>query len=333
MNGYSITSLAGVTTAYTGTVNLTLAGTNTRGGSNYFDFLSATNTTVGATTPSKTFRLNNAGQLQIINHAYTSQLLLLDDTGNVIIPGSLTLNGGLNYRSFSGFYFVGSGSAVTLTASQNGYLIQLGGANVILPLGSAVGLGGTFTFANNSGSNITITVNNTGTEFIYNGGNLGTSTRSITIQPAETLEIMSRGNTEWDVTGGTATLRYQGTPPVLKTSAANQAAGTTISMNTLKAYMSSAGALWLGSNTGGAINVYGQGQWTYYGAAGAGSTIELVGLTSLTSAAATPGQGRQGDLITAVVTDTTNSITYRVTGQQTGAAVTGNYTIVIEQIA
>ena len=332
MNGYSLTGLAGITTSYTGTVNLTLAGTNTRGGSDYFDFLSVTNTTVGATTPSKTFRLNTAGQLQIVNNAYTTSLLLLDDTGNMVIPGSLTLNGSLSYNSFSGFYYAGSGT-ITLTASQNGYLIQLGGANIVLPLSSAVSVGGKISFINNASSTATITVNNTGTEFIYNGGSLSVSTRSITVQPAETLELMSRGNTEWDVTNGTAALRYQATPPVLKTSAANQAAGTTVSMNTIKAYMSSAGALWLGSNTGGAINVYGQAQWTYFGSAGAGSTISLGGLTSMTTATATPGSGVRGDLVTAVVTDTTNSATYRVTGQQTGAAVTGNYTIVIEQIA
>jgi hypothetical protein len=329
MNGYSLTGLAGITTSYTGTANLTLNGTNTRGGSDYFDFLSVTNTTVGATTPSKSFRLNNIGQLQIINNAYTAQLLILDDTGNMTIPGGLTLNSGLNYRSYAGFLFVGS--PTTLTAGQNGYLIQQT-ANITLPLGSTVPLGGTYSFINNGSSTYTITVSNTGTEFIYNGGALGTSTRSINIQPAETLEILSRGSTEWDVTGGTAAIRYQATPPVLKVSAINQAAGTTLSLNTLKAYMATDGTLWLGSNTGSAIAVYGQAQWTYFGAAGAGSTISLATLTSLANATNCPTSGNRGDLMVAVVTDVTNNATYRVTGQQTGTAKTGNYSIIIEQL-
>jgi hypothetical protein len=257
---------------------------------------------------------------------------LLDDTGNMVIPGNITLNGGINYNSFSGFFYAGSGT-VTLTASQNGYVIQLGGANIILPLSSAVSIGGKFTFINNAASNASITVSNTGTEFIYNGGMLSTSTRTITIQPTETLEIMSRGSNEWDITGGTASLRYQATPPVLKTSAVNQAAGTTVSMNTLKAYMATDGTLWLGSNTGSAINVYGQAQWTYYGSAGAGSTINLSNLSGMTNATNCPTSGNRGDLMVAVVTDTSNNATYRVTGQQTGTSKSGNYSIIIEQIA
>jgi hypothetical protein len=245
------------------------------------------------------------------------------------IPGSLTLNNGLNYRSYSGFLY--AGSTTTLTAGQNGYLIQQI-ANITLPLGSTVPIGGTYSFVNHGSSAYSITVSNTSTEFIYNGGSLGISTRSISIQPGESLEIMSRGTTEWDVTSGSASLRYQTTPPVLKTSAVNQAAGTTISMNTLKAYMATDGTLWLGSNTGSNINVYGQAQWTYFGSAGAGSTISLGNLNSLTNATNCPTSGNRGDLMVAVVTDTTNNATYRVTGQQTGASKTDNYSIIIEQI-
>ena len=113
--------------------------------------------------------------------------------------------------------------------------------------------------------------------------------------------------------------------------AIHQAAGTIVMMNTIKAYMSSAGALWLGSNTGTALNLYGQGTWTYFGGV-SGSSISLVGLNAFASATSTPGTGRQGDLVVAVVTDTTNNATYRVTGQQTGVSVTGNYSIIIEQL-
>lgn len=117
------------------------------------------------------------------------------------------------------------------------------------------------------------------------------------------------------------------------TSAINQAAGTTVAINTIKAYMATDGTLWLGSNTGGTIAVYGQAQWTYFGSAGAGSTISLPTLSSLANAINCPTSGNRGDLVVAVVTDTTNSVTYRVTGQQTGAAKTGNYSIIIEQLS
>jgi len=335
-NGVNISSgtltLSGTMSTYYTTYgqNLNLTGVGTRGGATYFDFLSATNTYSSATSPTKFFRIDPTGQFQIINNAYTSVILKLDDNGNMIIPGGLTLNSGLNYRSYTGFLFIGS--STTLTAGQNGYMIQQA-ANITLPLGSTVPLGGTYSFVNHGGSSYTITVNNTSTEFIYNGGSLGTSTRSIAIQPGESLELMSRGSTEWDVTNGTASLRYQATPPVLKVSAANQAATTTISLNTIKAYMATDGTLWLGSNTGSAISVYGQAQWTFFGSSGAGSTISLGSLNALANATTCPTSGTRGDLMVAVVTDTTNSVTYRITGQQTGPAKTGNYTIVIEQIA
>ena len=69
---YSTTSAA---------ANINVSGYNTKGGSTYLDFLSATNTTSGATTPSKWFRLDNSGTLQIINSAYTSAIFLLTDGG------------------------------------------------------------------------------------------------------------------------------------------------------------------------------------------------------------------------------------------------------------
>ena len=334
MGGNGLTGLSGITTSYTGSVNLALAGTNTRGGSSFFDFLSATNTTVGATTPTKTFRITSTGQLQILNNAYTSPpILILDDTGNMTIPSALTLNGGISYHSYSGFLYIGSGAAVTLTASQNGYVIQLAGANVILPLGSSVALGGNYTFINNSASNITITVNNTSTEFIYNGGALSSTTRSLTIQPGETLVLMSRGNTEWDVVGGSASMRYQATPPVLKSSIINQAPTTIVANNTIKAYMASNGAMWLGSNTGSAINLYGQATITYFGAPPSGSTISLASLNSMISAVAAPSTGRIGDSMVAIVTDTTNACMYRITSQQYTTSQSGNYNLVIEQLA
>ena len=74
-----------VTVTYTpGTrtgVAILSTGKDTQGGTGYFDFLRATNTTSGATNPNKTFRLNSTGAIEIINSAYTTTLMSLSDTG------------------------------------------------------------------------------------------------------------------------------------------------------------------------------------------------------------------------------------------------------------
>jgi hypothetical protein len=122
------------------------------------------------------------------------------------------------------------------------------------------------------------------------------------------------------------------TAPITKISAINQAAETTISLNTIKAYMSSVGALWIGSNTGSSINVYGHATWSVYGIDPKSSKIPLASLTSMISATGTPGSGNQGDLVIAIVTDITNNATYRITGQQAGTHIYFNYSIIIEQL-
>ncbi|NBO71105.1 hypothetical protein EBV26_11575 [bacterium] len=94
----------------------------------------------------------------------------------------------------------------------------------------------------------------------------------------------------------------------------------------------SSGALWLGSNTGSSIDVYGQATLTFFGAAPTGSTIALTSLTSMTSAVPAPGAGHIGDIIMAIVIDTTNAYMYRITGQQYTTSQSGNYNVVIERL-
>jgi len=66
-----------------------VSGSNTVGGSTYIDFLRATNTSAGAVTPTKTFRLTNSGTFEIVNSTYSSTIYTLDDAGNVVIGGGL----------------------------------------------------------------------------------------------------------------------------------------------------------------------------------------------------------------------------------------------------
>lgn len=60
-------------------------GKDTQGGVGYFDFFKATNTTSGATNPSKSFRLNSTGGYEIVNNAYTAVISTLTDTGGLQI--------------------------------------------------------------------------------------------------------------------------------------------------------------------------------------------------------------------------------------------------------
>ena len=72
-------------------VNLT--GKDTQGGTGWFDFLKATNTTSGATNPNKTFRLNSTGGLEVINNAYSATLLTLTDAGALSVASTMSSTG------------------------------------------------------------------------------------------------------------------------------------------------------------------------------------------------------------------------------------------------
>jgi hypothetical protein len=75
--------------ATTGTI--TVAGYNSKGGTGYHDFLKVTNGYGSATNPNKWFRLTSVGSFEIINSAYSASLFNLDDNGNLIISGSITM--------------------------------------------------------------------------------------------------------------------------------------------------------------------------------------------------------------------------------------------------
>jgi hypothetical protein len=74
-------------------VALTATGKDTIGGTGYFDFLRATNTTSGVANGTKTFRLNNIGSIEIINSAYSATLLTLTDAGALSIGSTMSSTG------------------------------------------------------------------------------------------------------------------------------------------------------------------------------------------------------------------------------------------------
>jgi hypothetical protein len=98
-----------ITNGNSTTAFLTFSGSNTVGGTGYTDFIRVTNTAAGATTPSKTFRTDIFGSLEIINNAYNSTLLSLTDAGNLTVTGRVKSS--INYSQ------VGGGAFITLPAS------------------------------------------------------------------------------------------------------------------------------------------------------------------------------------------------------------------------
>jgi hypothetical protein len=78
-----------------------VSGSNTRGGAQYLDFLQVTNTTGSATNPNKFFRIDNTGNLQIINSSYGQNIFQLSDIGNLYVNGA-TAAGTSNTDGVSG---------------------------------------------------------------------------------------------------------------------------------------------------------------------------------------------------------------------------------------
>jgi hypothetical protein len=123
VSGITSTTSSGVTTTYSGTKGsavldgststsfLTFSGSNTIGGTGYTDFIRVTNTAAGATSPSKTFRTDIFGSLEIINNAYNSTLFSLTDSGNLTVPGRVKST--INYSQ------TGGTASVTLGASAS----------------------------------------------------------------------------------------------------------------------------------------------------------------------------------------------------------------------
>jgi hypothetical protein len=122
-------------TATTGAA-LFLTGKDSQGGTGYFDFLKATNTTSGATNPNKSFRLNSTGAIEIVNSAYTTTIFSLTDAGAVTFGGTTfpTTNGTNGYVLTSN----GTGGS-SWTAVAGGGSMTYPGAGIPNSTGTAWG--------------------------------------------------------------------------------------------------------------------------------------------------------------------------------------------------
>jgi hypothetical protein len=122
-------------------IGLDLYGTGTKGGNKYFDFMRVTNTTGSATTPSKTIRLNEFGDIEIINHAYNTLLFILNDSGSLALPG--TTGGSLSgFKNTGGGVSINSGKTVifddgnthihSTTPDSNLWINASGSGNIVI---------------------------------------------------------------------------------------------------------------------------------------------------------------------------------------------------------
>ena len=139
--------------------NINISGYNTKGGSNYLDFLVATNTLSGATNPNKWFRVDNTGTFQIVNSLYNSTVFSLTD------GGALTLT-----ATSSGAALVVSQIGTTADA-----LIQISPRNT-----------STWARIGSNGSSLAL---------ITGGSDISNSTPAIWMSSANVVNINGQGNT------------------------------------------------------------------------------------------------------------------------------------------
>ncbi|MBO1857978.1 hypothetical protein J4G52_30970 [Burkholderia cenocepacia] len=105
--------------------------------------------------------------------------------------------------NFSGFTALNTNT--TLTAAHAGQAIQWYGASggvVTLPLGASMSPGSALTIFNFGTGPITVATQST--DFIWSAG----SVQPVTLQVGDSLVVVSRGSTEWDIGGGTAAIQF-----------------------------------------------------------------------------------------------------------------------------
>ena len=163
-----------VVTNNTAVQAIQVAGTSTKGGAGYHDFLLVTNQG-GGTNPNKTFRMNSTGNFEIINSAYTQNIFTLTDAGALTVPaisigGSLGTNGQVLSSTGSGLQWVASGgfsggSVPNQTTFASNIVASAGTASTSSTTGALVVVGGIGTSGNVWAGQVYSTNNGNGTNF------------------------------------------------------------------------------------------------------------------------------------------------------------------------
>jgi len=133
----------------TGSSQINMSGYNAYGGTGFHTFLQVTNTYGSATTPTKYFRLNAGGSIEIINSAYSAVIYTIDNSGNTTALGSVSLGGTIK-RTSAGQGWLDGGYASIETSATTGAIYSIGGSYypTSSSLNTMYGVGYTYTGTN-----------------------------------------------------------------------------------------------------------------------------------------------------------------------------------------
>lgn len=235
----------------TATDPLTLSSANGHGGTGYAGLLTMVNSTSGATNPNKFVRLDNSGNLQIINSSYSGTIFQINDAGvqyygTAAATSNVPTANGINLNS-NGYIFDDGNLHVTSTAgaiwinANDGSDVQI---NKQSPASGGLQVGGKITASNISDSGWT------------NVSSFSNGFNSAGVAPAYRLlnnVVHLCGNVSGGSANTTAFTLPSGYRPFVTTTIPTQQYGTSnityVTVNTDGTVVPNASASWLSSIT------------------------------------------------------------------------------------
>src|SRR6266571_1779611 len=189
-----------------GGANVTLSGAQAANGIFIFTGLLTANITVNVPMTSHPFvvRNNTTGPYGLTVAATGGSAwfgVAQGQSSTLYCDGTTGVYQAVSGAPVAGIFSYATNQTLTNTIA-NAIVTATAALTFTLPLGATMPVASTVVFFNDSTGPVVIATQ--GSDFIYEGGNR----QPITLQPGDSLELTSRGNTEWDITGGTAALQY-----------------------------------------------------------------------------------------------------------------------------